>query len=513
MNSLLSRRGLLSAGAFGFASLAMPNLAPSHGKSKKPKNIIFMVADGMSMGSPAMLDHYLQLTEGKSSFWRELLVDPEAHKGLQDTRSLSSIVTDSAAASSSWGCGRHVWNGMLNAYPDGTKLRPLYDIFGEKGIKRGLVSTTTITDATPAGFAVSVLNRGDDSTIAAKYLDLGIDVILGGGAEAFLANHRKDGRDLFAEFAAKGYAVAKDKASLEAAHPGKLIGLFCDNSLPFYVDRLNNSAYSNVPGLEAMTRVALDRLKGSKEGFVLQVEGARVDHAAHANDFAALLHDQLEFDRTVRMAVEWAKNDGETLVVVTSDHANSNPGLDGDGDAYFKSTGGLRSVGKMKRSYEAMLPAFAATFNGKSYDALHTGDRIDPTVANVQALVENDLGVQLTKSEATLVADALVGKSALKSIRQYDTAGSMLAIALNNHTHVGWTGRNHTDDYVLLSAVGPGAEAFAGLNQNTSFFDKLLAAKGLKWKNPAQMSQEDALKALDKKHAHALADSVGDHWL
>lgn len=512
MSHGFSRRNLFGAGALGLASAAFPFGAPA--RAKKPKNVVFMVSDGMSLGVPAMLDHYLQLTEGKPSFWRGLMESPEAAHGMQDTRSLSSLVTDSAAASSSWGAGRHVPNGMINAYPDGTKLRPIYDVLGAQGMRRGLVSTATITHATPAGFAVSIPNRDDEHIIAQDYLAAGIDVILGGGDKFFSPTGRKDGRDLYAEYAAKGYSVAKDRASLEAAGPGRLLGVFSSSHVPYFVDRQHDPALAGVPGLEQMARVALDRLKGGREGFILQVEAARVDHAAHANDFAGLLYDQLEFDRTMRMVVEWARRDGETLVVVTSDHGNSNPGLDGAGDEYFDSTAGLLTLPGMTRSYEAMLPAFATGgFNGKSYDAAGKGEKIDPTLPNVQGLIERDLGVKLSKDEASLVVDALVGKSALKPVDQYSLASSALAIALNNHTHVGWTGRQHTDDYTLVTAVGPGREAFAGLNANVSFHGKLLALRGLEEKNPPQMSKEDALRAMDRAKRKALSQAIEDHWL
>lgn len=512
MSQGLSRRGLLGAGALGIAATALP--FGGGVRAKRPKNIVFMVSDGMSLGVPAMLDHFLQLTEGEPSFWRELMEDPAATQGLQDTRSLSSLVADSAAASSAWGAGRHVWSGMINAYPDGTKLRPLYDILGEHRMRRGLVSTATITHATPAGFAASIPNRDDEHIIAQDYLAAEIDVILGGGDRFFAPGKRKDGRDLYAEYGAKGYAVAKDKASLEGAKAGKLLGVFSNSHVPYFVDRQHDPALAGVPGLEQMATVALDRLKGGKEGFILQVEAARVDHAAHANDFAGLLYDQLEFDRTIRAVVEWARKDGETLVVITSDHGNSNPGLDGAGDEYYDSTAGLLTVAGMTRSYESMLPAFATGgMNGKSYDAAGKGDKINPTVPNVQGLVERDLGVKLTPEEAQIVVDGLTGKSPLRPIDQYSLASSALSIALNNHTRVGWTGRQHTDDYTLVTAVGPGREAFAGLNANVSFHEKLLSLRGLKGENPPQMTKEDALRAMDKAKQKALGEAVEAHWL
>lgn len=514
MKTDFTRRGFLGAGALGIASAVVPLAKAGLSDTQKPKNIIFMVSDGMSIGVPSMVDHYLQLTTGRPSFWRTLMESPEATLGLQDTRSLNSVVTDSAAASSSWGCGRHVVNGSLNMYPDGTKLRPLFAILGEQRMRRGLVSTTTITDATPAGFATSILSRTDQHIIAEHYLESEIDVILGGGDQYFAGDLRKDHRDLYADFSKKGYRVARDKASLESAGAGKLLGIFSKSSMPFRVDRQNNPEYANLPGLEQMARIAIDCLKGSSEGFILQIEGARIDHAAHANDFAGLIHDQIEFDQTMRMAVEWAREDGETLVVITSDHGNSNPGLDGQGSKYADSTAGLLTASRMTRSYESLLSLFSKEEkpSGMNQNGDAAGPPFDPTIANVQSVMERDLGIKLTDDEAQWVVDGITGKSPLKNIHQYDLASSSLAMALSNHTCVGWTGRQHTDAYVPVTAVGPGRELFAGLNANVSFHGKLLSLRGLKDENPPQMSKEDAEKAVAATHV-AFAQVVDRHWV
>lgn len=520
MNPIFSRRQLIGTGAFGLGGALLPqfiaNAQTGQNKNRargaqQPKNIIFLVADGMSMGVPSMLDHYLQLTSGKSSFWRTLMQDPDVVQGLQDTRSLSSIVTDSAAAASSWGSGIHVWNGMINTLPDGTKLRTLYDILGEQKMRRGLVSTATITHATPAGFSINVHKRDDEEGIALSYLNSGIDVIMGGGDKFFAGKHRKDKRDLYTEFAKKNYAIARNKASLKAAQnkKGKVLGIFSSSHVPYYVDRLNDASLKDVPSLEEMTRAAISHLDGSSQGFILQVEAGRVDHAAHANDFAGLVYDLLEFEKALKVAVDFARKDGNTLVIATSDHSNSNPGLNGSGREYFNSTAGLKRLTTMQRSYESILSDFASGMEG--YDAHENHNKLVPTIGNVQGLIEKDLAVKLSREESQLVVDALTGKSTLKSIEQYQLISSSLAIALGNHTHIGWTGRQHTNDFTIVTALGPGASAFGGLNQNISFFNKLLDARGLKWNNPT-MSFEKAQQTLGKEKL-ALQDAIGGHWV
>ncbi|MES1227179.1 MAG: alkaline phosphatase, partial [Armatimonadota bacterium] len=148
----ISRRTLIGTGAAALTSTALgvPKNLPASVK-RKPKNIIFCVADGMAQQTLSMADIFQDQMMGHRSYWHWLANQDYVTNGLQMTRSLGSVVTDSAAASSAWGSGRHIWNGQLNTYPDGTKLRTLQSILKEHGMKTGLVTTTTITHATPAG--------------------------------------------------------------------------------------------------------------------------------------------------------------------------------------------------------------------------------------------------------------------------------------------------------------------------------------------------------------------------
>ena len=167
----------------------------------------------------------------------KLLSDPRARVALMNTRSLNSFVTDSAAASSSWGSGSRVTNGALNVLPNGTLLTPLYELFGQKKWARGLVTTAEITHATPAGFAVATKSRENAQVIAAQYLDRKIEVLLGGGSPFFSRRRRKDRRDLRGDFATAGYTVVRDLAGLEQARiDTPLLGTFANSHLPYTLD-------------------------------------------------------------------------------------------------------------------------------------------------------------------------------------------------------------------------------------------------------------------------------------
>ncbi|RYG45084.1 hypothetical protein EON79_13435, partial [bacterium] len=475
-------------------------------KGARPKNVIFMVADGMSAGTLTLADQFLKLTQNRRSPWRGLLSDPNAARGLQETRSLNSLVTDSAAASSSWGSGRHIWNGALNAFPDGTALVPLYTLLGGKKVRRGLVTSTTMTHATPSGFAISHPTRDEEEAIAVKYLASGVEVLMGGGDKFFASDRRKDGRDLYADFSRAGYRLARNRDELMGAASGNLLGIFAPGQIPYAVDRAHSPELAAaVPSLLEMSKIAIERLLGGSNGFFLQIEGGRVDHGAHSNDLAALLYDQIEFEDTLRMVLDFAMRDKETLVVVTSDHGNSNPGLMGGGDERVGSKTGLAAVAEMKGSYESFLSA--AVQNVLPYDEKVKARQIGTDTEKIVPVFREVLGLELNPSEAAFVGAALRGQGALKEIEGYNSKTSQVAVALGNHTHVGWSGNSHTSDHVILSAIGPGSEAFEGVIENISVFDTLLGFKDIKHANPT-MTFENAAAHMEKK-----ASIEEEHWV
>lgn len=482
----VSRRSLLTLGAAGLASIPLARIEafePQKWKGKRPKNIIFCVADGMAIQVVTMANHFQQMTEGKHSYWTELMERPDVATGLQDTRSLSSIVTDSAAAAGAWGSGRRQWNGQINEYPDGTKLRTLYNIAQEAGVKTGLVTTTTITHATPSGFSIVIDNRDREADIAVQHLSSNVDVLLGGGNKFFAADKRKDKRDLYGEFSAKGYKVVKDRNSLLGLKAGKILGIFSDSHVPFSVDRMNDvSIQTSVPTLAEMAKTAIENLKGGKNGFILQIEGGKVDHAGHANDIAGQIHDQISFEDAVRVAIEFAEKDGETLVIITSDHATGGPSLNGAGDEYGDSTKGFASIARIKSSF------------GPIFDAI--GKK--PTASMVQDVIREKTTYGLKEAEAQAIADTIQGKSPFGLLELQKAPQSVLALILQNYHKVGYTSLNHTSDHVLVSAFGPGSQYCHGLTNNFEFFDLMLAAKGLKHENPPQMSYEEAAKHMEK---------------
>jgi alkaline phosphatase len=177
------RNGLitgLGGSALGGSGLLFTNPLPTS-TAGKAKNIIFLVSDGMSMGTLSMANDLKNKLDNSHSHWIDAYINHGAKRALMHTASLSSAVTDSAAASSAWGGGVRVPNGKLNVGPNGEQYQPILQKFKAVGKSVGCVTTVPVTHATPAGFCINSEARGSQAEIAEKYLSLDFDCFLGGG--------------------------------------------------------------------------------------------------------------------------------------------------------------------------------------------------------------------------------------------------------------------------------------------------------------------------------------------
>jgi alkaline phosphatase len=503
----INRRDFIKITGAGVALAGMGGIATAQTEEKgaakpatppagAPKNIIFMVADGMSLALPSIAEEFSHLTRQKGLNLTRLLQQPETAKGFFETHSLSSIVTDSSAASSAWGSGSRVFNGSVNVLPDGTKLKPLAMLAHEAGKRMGLVTTTTITHATPAGFAAQQGSRGDEADIAPQYNGR-VDVLMGGGRQFFDPTMRKDKRDLIQEYRDAGYAFIDKRAHVTRMHkkPEKLLGLFWNGHIPFTIDHENNEDIArDVPTLAEMTAAALDILGSHPNGFLLQIEGGRVDHAAHGNDPAAALWDLLAFDDAIGVAEEFVKNNPDTLVVITSDHGTGNPGLNGKGSNYSESNESFARLAKFRGSNDVVYQRFS--------DAKKQGPL---TAEIVQGIIKDVTALDITQKEAQAIAEAASGQLPNEFNYALRSVSGIMGQILGNHTAVEWTGTNHTADYTMIASIGKGREKFGGLLKNTDAFPIIVNFMGLDFKNPS-FTREKAEKYLS--YAPDLSDEA-----
>ena len=472
-----TRSGLLATSALAAPHIVLPAEPGVAQPGQKPRHIIHLVADGMSSGTLSCADHLSHLLRARGLTWMQLHNHPGITTAMMNVRSLNSLVTDSSASSCAWGSGSRIVNGTVNVLPDGRVLKTLYELFGETGWKRALVTTTEITHATPAGFAASGLRREAAEAIAEQYLERKIEVLLGGGKKFFDPKQRKDKRDLRSEYPAQGYAVLETAAELKAAPTDKpWLGIFAPSHLPFTLDQASDEkAKATVPTLATMTRRALDKLQNESH-FIMQVEGGRVDHACHTCDAAAAFHDQIAFDEALDVCVEFQKKQPDTLLVITTDHGNGNPGLNGTGLAYGLSSPLFANLKKVKRSFAEILKRFGAGENPGDFTAIKSSEEI-------KAIVLEATGYEMSMGQANFFRPFLEQKGQCL----YGTMNSVVAQLgqlVGNHVGIGWTSNAHTSDYVPLLALGPGAERFRGFIQNTDVFKHYLALANIDFKNP-----------------------------
>ena len=451
------RTGAISALIAGSGSAALrgsgrptPRRA---GGGTTARNVIFLVSDGMSAGTLSFVDQFIRWRDGRPSHWMRLYEEGIANRGLMDTASLNSIVTDSAAAAAAWGCGHRVNNGSLNIGPDGEEHPTILQLAKAANKSTGVVTTATVTHATPAGFAANVPSRAQQPRIAEQYLERKWDVILGGGNAFFAPEHREDGRDLSGEFLEAGYALVRNTAELREHSSGKapLLGLFARGNLPFEIDRLHHETMVNeVPSLKEMSLAALERLNQNPNGFVVQIEGARVDHGAHSNDIAGLVYDQIAFDDAIGAVADFVEKNPDTLVIITTDHGNANPGMNSGvnrGHDNFTTLNGFRG------SHGPIL------------------SRIDKESSpeTIRGVIEEVTGLGISMENAELMRARLNEEFRMPYTRMNGLT-AVLGQILANHTDIGWVGHAHTSDHVELAAFGPGSERIKPFQKNTDLF-------------------------------------------
>lgn len=308
----------------------------------KAKNIIFMIADGLSVahrtGARIMSKG---MTEGKAN--SRLAMDDIPPVAFIGTSSTHSIATDSANTASAYMTGHKSRVNALGVYADRTpdslddpKVETIAEALRRTTKKSvGIVTTAEVEDATPAALVSHTRKRGDKAEIVGMMLDVKPDVLFGGGSAYFLGkdvpgSKRKDDKDYIAEFKNAGYALAIDKTELAAAagaNEEKLLGLFHTGNMDVTLDRefLKKGTvdkFPNQPGLVDMTKAALDKLSKNPEGFFLMVEAASVDKMSHPLDWDRALVETIEFDKAVAVAREFTDKNPDTLIVVTGDHTH-----------------------------------------------------------------------------------------------------------------------------------------------------------------------------------------------
>ena len=451
MAGALSAAMLLGTGAQSAIAAEQPDI--------EAQNVIILIPDGMGMDGTTLARWY----NGG-----EALAMDEMASGLVRTYSADAAIADSAPAGTAFATGHKSHTGYVGVLPDkntmpgleaiasGDEKKPVANVLEAArlaGKSTGIIATSEIMHATPAAFSAHYPDRGNYDALSEQQVYAGIDVVLGGGAKYFTAEEREDGEDLQAVIEELGYDLVKSPAELNASDSDKLWGMFADSAMSYEMDRNPEEQ----PSLAEMTSKAIDVLDRNEDGFFLMVEGSKVDWAAHANDPIGIISDVNAFDDAVGEALEFAKADGNTMVIAVTDHANGGISI---GD---RATTGTYD----KEPLETFIaPLLKAKLTGEGVEAKLATPR---TNNNIKQVMAEYYGISdLTNKEVEAIRRADAGR-----------LNGVIGPMISERAHIGWTSGGHTGGDVVLYSYAPNGQKLSGVLENTDIAREMASALGV----------------------------------
>lgn len=458
-----------------FSGISLANAGP------EVKNVIIMVPDGTGV------------THTTAARWyqggKPLAMD-EMAAGLVRCYSAESAITDSAPAATAMATGYKSNSKFISVMPikitspgvppvnGADKFKPLATVLeGAKlsGMSTGLVATSNIQHATPAAFSAHTPNRSDYETIAEQQVYEGIDVVLGGGSKYLIPSTnggtRKDGENLVDELKKMGYEFVENRDQMMKTDNSKLWGLFAADDMNYDMDRNPEKQ----PSLAEMTQKAIEILSKNNKGFFLHVEGSKVDWASHANDPVGVISDVLAFDQAVKVALDFAKKDGHTLVLVASDHGNGGMSIGNkETDSSYDKTDISRYIVPLKK----------ATLTGEGIESKLNSER-----TNVVEVMSKYYSItDLTTDEIQAIKNAKPG-----------SLNYVVGPMISKRAAIGWTTTGHTGEDTVLYSYGPGRPT--GVIENTDFAKITAKALDIDLADLNNKLYVEAVKAFEAKNA------------
>ena len=436
-------------------------------KVKPVKNIILMVTDGTSISSVSTARWLKVYRSGSAANPVTLNIDPWLC-GYVRTCNSDAPIGDSAPTTSCYVTGHLSRSAYISTYPpykgvdniepvDSTRAyAPMASILEAgrqlQGKALGMVFTCQYCHATPADCSAHYYNRGAEQLLADQAVHNGFDVVIGGG-NYYLTKESED------YLRANGTNVYRnDIQGMRSDRSNKMWALYGDVDMDYDIDRNPDQQ----PSLAEMTKTAIGKLSKDKDGFFLLVEGSKVDWAAHANDPAGLLNEFLAFDEACGVALDFAKRDGNTVVVVVPDHGNSgfSFGRRDLGDYSRKSLNTLFSqVDKFKRTADGM----EMLMNEQPFDSL-------------RSLFRQYEGIDLTPEEFNLLINCKDYKQSPipEEMRKSDKTSPLyssylsgiITKILTKYTPFAWTTGGHTGEDVFLAVYNPNNQRPLGYTTN-----------------------------------------------
>jgi alkaline phosphatase len=428
------------------------------------KNVIVMVMDGCGT------------THTTVSRWVKgspLAIDEMLVGGIRTYNSVS-IITDSAPAATAFACGIKSSDGAIGVFPEKVtipgvspispemKLKPAASVLeGAKltGRSTGLIATSNIQHATPAGYSAHWPDRDNFTEIGRQQVLLGIDVVFGGGKQYLLPKNlkgvRTDDLNLIDVLTKNNYKLIETREELMKLTPQtqKVWGMFADDAMANDLDR--PVLRPSEPTLAEMTRKAIEILSKNKKGFFLMVEGSKIDWSSHAHDSVGVVTEMLAFDRAVKESLDFAKKDGDTLILVFSDHGNGGMSIGTDASPVKYSKTPLDTlIAPIKRAKFTVEGVLATIGDNTSKEHIRT-------------VLETCFGLKdVTDTEISDIQNADKGKARMNTITDI----------FNRRTIIGWTTHGHTGEDLDLYAFGP--DKPTGLIENTEIAHACARAMG-----------------------------------
>lgn len=479
----------LSLGACAPGSAA---LMADHGDPRQAKNVIFMLSDGTANEAWPLA----RWVKG------EALASDEILSGAIRTYGADSIITDSAPGVTSYATGQKGTDKGIAVYPwrvniagvdfDAARqyvpLATLLEGARLSGRATGVIATSNLQHATPAGFTSHTHDRNNYTEIAEQQVYQNIDVVLSGGEQYLLpkgvgSGVRADHENLVEVVKSKGYAYVTTRNQMLAASGQKLFGLFAQDAMAYDIDRA--SVAPDEPSLADMTTKAIRTLsastKGQNKGFFLFVEGSKVDWAAHANDPVGVVSELLAYDRAVKAALEFAKADGHTLLISVADHTTGGLSIGMREDPKYSTTDDDFVVGPLRK----------AKLTAQGLAQLIEKSRSE---TNIRSVLADQWGI------------ANPGASEMTTIEQTPPGWPLqmaLAAMLSRRARLGWTTNGHTGGDPLLFSYGPGR--LNGLWENTDIGKHLAKRLGFTF---AEINQRLFVEAASSFAAAGFATRI-----
>lgn len=471
-----------------------------HRPVKPVKNVIVMIPDGTSIGVVSAARWYQIYNELGGE---NLNIDPYMC-GTVKTFSSNAPIGDSAPTTSAYMTGVPQQAGNVAIYPvvdpdnDLVKLdpsmtyQPLVTILEAAKIEQkkavGMVVTVEFPHATPADCSSHYYNRGKYEYLAPQIAYNNLDVMFGGG-NSILTDDIKE------HFKKTNTTLIQDDAATFRSFDGdnKVWALFQEKELPYDLDRDD----SKIPSLEEMTQKAIDQLSKNENGFFLMVEGSKIDWVAHGNDAVGCITEYLAFDKAVGAAIEFAKKNGETAVIILPDHGNSGFTIGRrDLKSYTKATihDLFANVSKYKKT-------------GEGLERILLKEKPE----NFKAVFKEYTDIDLTEEElASLLSSKNYKEADYMKKSDSPNMGSTIVNIMNSRTYFGFTTGGHTGEEVFLAAYHPQGDVPLGMNTNVQINNYLFDVLGLETSLPEMTKQVFAKHQEVFEGLNCTIDTSGD---